>query len=353
MVRRVLLGRRRAPVERARRTSRWAGPPPLLLIATAVALAVTPFVDRDPQPPAQVETVSATSGPMLGPPAIPKMQQPARLAGGTASGTVAPVRLKPVRAGVASFNMFRKLSVGQARADALALTRRPAIDVIGWQEAQTFGSAIRGLPGWTTQTFGFGAGRSELAVSWRSAEFSLVRARQRVVATGVGWDVGRYPFGTRLVAVVTLEHRATGRTLTVVNTHLPQAIEDLDRPGSFTPTINAYRAKNQLQKLAKVFRTAPGRWVVGVGDYNFDARADAQNRPDGGPRDALGEVAVSSYQVLGTDVTPTFPVHGRWIDYVWAEKQGYAAQRVRFAGHRVVTGLNSDHHALVAQLVLS
>ncbi|RYE71823.1 MAG: hypothetical protein EOP19_31335, partial [Hyphomicrobiales bacterium] len=101
--------------------------------------------------------------------------------------------------------------------------------------------AIRGLPGWTTQTFGFGEGRSELAVSWRSDEFELVRARQRVVATGVGWDVGRYPFGTRLVAVVTLRHRATDRTLTVINTHLPQAIEELDRLGSFTPTINSYR----------------------------------------------------------------------------------------------------------------
>ena len=352
MVRRVRLGRRHDPVERAPGTSRWAGPPPLLLILTVVALVVTPFVDRDVEPPAQVTAVSATSGPMLGPPAIPKMQQPARLAGGTARSSVKPVALKPVRAGVASFNMFRKLSLGQARQDALELTRRPAIDVVGWQEAQTFGAAIRGLPGWATQTFGFGEGRSELAVSWRSSEYTLVRARQRVVATGVGWDVGRYPFGTRLVAVVTLKHRATGRTLTVINTHLPQAIEDLGWPGHFTSTINSYRAKNQLEELAHVFRTAPGRWVVGTGDYNFDARADARNRPADGPRDALANTAVSSYQKLGTDVTPTFPAHGRWIDYVWADRQAYAEGRIRFAGQWVLAGLNSDHHALVAQLVL-
>jgi endonuclease/exonuclease/phosphatase family metal-dependent hydrolase len=354
VVRRVLPGRRHQDDRPASTTTgRWAGPPPLLLVATVVALVVTPFVDRDPQPPEQVTTASATAGPLLGPPAIPKMQQPARLAGGTASGTVKPVALKPVRAGVATFNMYRKLSVAQARQDALALTRRPSVDVVGWQEAQSFGAAIRGLPGWTTQTFGFGAGRSELAVSWRSDEFRLVRARQRVVATGVGWDVGRYPFGTRLVAVVTLQDRTTGRTLTVVNTHLPQAIEDLDRAGRWTTTINAYRAKNQLQKLARVFRTAPGRWVVGTGDYNFDARADARNRPAGGPRDAFEGVAVSSYQKLGVDVTPTFPPHGRWIDYVWADRQGYAEGRLRFAGQRVLAGLNSDHHALVAQLVLS
>lgn len=349
MVRRVRLGRRHDD----ERASTWRGPPPLLLIVTVVALVVTPFVDRDPQAPERVTTVSATAGPMLGPAAIPTMQQPARLAGGTASGSVEPVALKPVRAGVATLNMYRKLSVAQARQDALTLTRRPSIDVVGWQEAQGFGAALRGLPGWTTQTFGFGEGRSELAVSWRSSEFTLVRARQRVVATGVGWDVGRYPFGTRLVAVVTLKHRVTGRTLTVINTHLPQAIEDLDLLGNFTSTINAYRAKNQLRKIAQVFRTAPGRWVVGAGDYNFDARADARERPAGGPRDALDGTAVSSYQKLGVDVAPTFPPHGRWIDYVWADQQAYAEGRIRFAGQWVLKGLNSDHHALVAQLVLS
>jgi endonuclease/exonuclease/phosphatase family metal-dependent hydrolase len=349
VVRRVRLGRR----DEGRRALRWAGPPPLLLVATVAALLATPFVDDDPAPPAQVTTVAATAGPVLGPPAIPPTKLPARVQGGTAASGVRPVALKPVRAGVATFNMFRQLSLAQARQDALALTRRPAVDVVGWQEAQTFGPALRGLPGWKTQTFGFGEGRSELAVSWRTDEFRLVRARQRVVATGVGWDVGRYPFGTRLVAVVTLAHRDTGRTLTVINTHLPQAIENLDWPGHWTPTINAYRAKNQLQKLARVFRDAPGRWVVGTGDYNFDARADAGNRPEGGPLDALRGAAVSSYQELGTGVTPTFPEHGRWIDYVWADRQAYAGKRIRFAGQWVLAGLNSDHHALVAQLVLS
>jgi endonuclease/exonuclease/phosphatase family metal-dependent hydrolase len=350
VVRRVRLGRRHVD---GRRTSGWAGPPPLLLVATVVALLVTPFIDQEAAPPAQVTNAAATSGPVLGPRAIPRDALPARLAGGTASRGIKPVSLRPVRAGVATFNMFRKLSLGHARQDALALTRRPSIDVVGWQEAQTFGPALRGLPGWRTQTFGFGEGRSELAVSWRSDEYRLVRARQRVVATGVGWEVGRYPFGTRLVAVVTLQHRETGRTLTVINTHLPQAVEDLDWPGHFRNTINAYRAKSQLHKLARVFRTAPGRWVVGTGDYNFDARADARNRPAGGPRDALDGTAVSSYQALGTDVTPTFPVHGRWIDYVWAEKKEYAQGRIGFAGQWVLTGLNSDHHALVTQLVLS
>lgn len=348
MVRRVRLGRR----DDGRPALRWAGPPPLLILVTVVALLVVPFVGDDPEPRPTVALASADAGPLLGPPAIPASRLPARASGGTAGGGVRPVALKPVRAGVASFNMFRKLTLDQARADALELTGRPAIDVIGWQEAQTFGPALRRLPGWKTQTFGFGEGRSELAVSWRSDEYRLVRARQRVVATGVGWDVGRYPFGTRLVAVVTLEHRVTGRTLTVINTHLPQAIEDLDRPGNFTSTINSYRAKNQLQKLAKVFRTAPGRWVVGVGDYNFDAGADAQVAPAGGPRRALKGKAISSYEVLGTDVTPSFPVHGRRIDYVWAEQQGYAEGRIRFVQHWAVTGLNSDHHAFVAQLVL-
>ncbi|GAB3200293.1 hypothetical protein GCM10027062_19360 [Nocardioides hungaricus] len=358
MVRRVRLGRRR---EDGRPASRWAGPPPLLLIVTVAALAVAPFVDQDPEPPAQVATASASTSPMPSPmpspptipPTIPSTQQPARLAAGTAARGIKPVRLKPVRVGVASLNMYRKLSVAQARQDALAVTGRPAIDIVGWQEAQSFGPALRGLPGWTTQTYDFGGGRSGLAFSWRSDEFRLVRARQYVVAAGVGRDVGRYPFGTRLVATITLEHRASGRLVTVLNTHLPPAIEDLDRPGSWTGTVNAGRARSQLRKIASLWDGIDTRWVVGAGDYNFDARADAGNRPDGGPIDALRGTAVSSYQALGIDVAPTFPPHGRWIDYVWADKQGYADGRIRFAGQWLVTGLNSDHHALVAQLVLS
>ena len=223
----------------------------------------------------------------------------------------------------------------------------------GWQEADRYGAVLRALPGWDTKTFPFGKKSSELAVSWRASEFRLVSAHQRQVAYGVSSRMGRYPFGNRLVAVVTLEHRDTGRKLTVINAHLPQAIEDLDRPGRWTSTINAFRARNQLARIASIWRDAPGRWIVGTGDYNFDAVADARHRLAGAPRRALGDSAVSSYRRLGHDVAPTFPKNGRRIDYVWADRKAYVEGRMRFTGHWVVGGLNSDHNALVAQLLLS
>ena len=350
MVRRVRLGRRHDP-ERPLPRLRWAGPPPLLMIATVVALAVTPFVDKDPSPPAQITTAAVTTPSARA--VEPRTADPQRVAGGQGTRGVAPVRLKPAYVGVASFNMFRKLSVEHAHQDAMRLTRRAGVDVVGWQEADRFAGALHDLPGWQTRTFPFGKRHSELAVSWRASEFRLVAAHQRQVALGVGYREGRYPFGNRMVVTVTLQHRTTGRLLTVVDAHLPQKIEDLSRPGRWTPTINAYRARNQLHRIADIWKQAPGRWVVGTGDYNFDARADAVHHPAGGPRSALGPIAVSSYMKLGMHVPPTFPENGRNIDYVWADRQAYADGRIRFAGQWVLGGFNSDHNALLARLVLS
>lgn len=357
MVRRVRPGRR----ESTARARRWAGPPPLLVLATLAGFLIAPLVDDEPSPPAPAAVVAQVSAPRAvaprtkTPPATPQrvLTSPPARAGQSASTGVRPIRLKQVRVGVASMNMYRRLSPQEAARDARRLTRRPSLDVVGWQEADRFAGVLRSLPGWDSKVFPYGKRTSEIAVSWRRSEFSLVSARQRQVALGVSWREGRYPFGDRLVGVVTLRHRETGRLLTVINAHLPQAIEDLDRPGRWTPTINASRARNQLARIANTWRTAPGRWVVGTGDYNFDARADAARRPAGGPRRVLGDTAVSSYQALGADVAPTFPPNGRRIDYVYVARDAYRDGQMRFAGQWVVGGFNSDHNALVTRLVLS
>jgi endonuclease/exonuclease/phosphatase family metal-dependent hydrolase len=350
VVRRVPLGRRDA----SRRARRWAGPPPLLLLATVLGFAMAPMLDRGPgEPVPQALTVAQTVSPRAVEPHVLRPQALQRSRGGTVATGIKPVQLKPVRVGVASLNMYRHLSSAQAGGDARTLTRLPAVDVVGWQEADRFRAVLHALRGWDTRTFDFGRATSELAVSWRRSEFTLVSAEQRSVANGVGWQDGLHPFPDRLVAVVTLRHRATGRTLTVVDTHLPQAIEDLDRPGHWLPTINAYRARRQLAAVAATFRRAAGRWVVGTGDYNMDARADARRRPPGGPRRALAGTAVSSYQVLGSDVAPTHPPTGRRIDYVWADRAGVRDGRIDLSRQFVVGRLASDHNALVARLVLS
>lgn len=361
MVRRVRLGRRDASL----RARRWMGPPPLLVLATLVGFLVAPLVDQEPSPPAQAVVAAQVSAPYAtpphattpraAPPATPQrvLTSPSARGGESASAGLRPIRLKRVHVGVASMNMYRRLAPTQASQDARRLTHRAGVDIVGWQEADQFAGVLKSLPGWETKIFPFGKRTSEIAVSWRRSEFSLVSAKQRQVALGVSWREGRFPFGNRLVGVVTLRHRETGRLLTVINAHLPQAIEDLDRPGHWTDTINAYRARNQLARIANTWRTAPGRWVVGTGDYNFDARADAAHKPAGGPRRALSDTAVSSYQALGADVAPTFPPNGRRIDYVYVDRDAYRAGQMRFAGQWVVGGFNSDHNALVTRLVLS
>ena len=134
---------------------------------------------------------------------------------------------------------------------------------------------------------------------------------------------------------------------------LPQAIEDLDRPGHWAPTINAGRAREQLLRVAALWRKLGDHWLVGTGDLNFDARGDAAHVAPGGPRAALGPTTVTSYMALGTQVEPTFPEHGRYIDYVWIDRQAKKSGTARFTGQRVVSGLNSDHNVLVTQLLLS
>ena len=350
----VRFGRRDVPPP-ARKRSAWAGPPPLLILVTLVGLLVAPFLDHEADAP-QAELTAATS--YAEAPEFLKQPRPilgqvlAPVRGGVLSAGLKPVRLKPVELGVASFNMFRQLSSAHASHDAHALTRQSGVDVVGWQEAYPFTDVLRGLRGWDTKTFSVGKRTTELAVSWRSREFSLVSARQIEVARGVSPRVGRYPFPNRQVAIVTLKHLATGRLLTVLNTHLPWSIEDLGRPGHWTPTINTLRARRQLSRLAETLKRAEGRWVVATGDFNFDAGADTRYQPPGGPVRALGEVATSSYQQLGREVSPTFPENGRRIDYVWANRAAYHSGRIRFTKQWVLGGLYSDHNALITRMRL-
>lgn len=351
MVRRFRRVRQRAP-RRPRSTLGWAGPPPLLLLATVAALAALPFLGDGSAASGALAPTAATTSPRS---VEPHVVGPQRLevSRGGVTRTAAPVELKQVRLGVATANMFKRLTPDQALADALRITRDPGVDVVGWQEAEDFTDVLHRLPGWRTKTFRDVTGPSELAVSWRRDEFRLVSARQLRMTTGVGWEDGLYPFPSRRAAVVTLQHRDTGRLLTVLDTHLPQAIEDLARPGYWAPTINAGRAREQLRRIASLWNKIGDHWLVGTGDFNFDARADAAHRPAGGPRAALGPTAVSSYMALGTQVTPTFPENGRYIDYVWIDRRAQKAGTASFAGQRVISGLNSDHNVLVGRIVLS
>ncbi len=254
---------------------------------------------------------------------------------------------------MATFNVFRQLTQQQMLSDARTLAANPDIDIIGWQETWESAAVFADLEprGWTTKRFPNGA--KELAVSWRRADFEFVGADQRLVAKGVSDADGRYPFGDRYAIRVTLRNRDTGELISVLDTHLPQAIENLDQPGRWRPTYNSARARLQLSRLAVMWDRAPGRWVVGTGDYNVDARAESRSRPYGGLSRMFAGRAVSSYSVLGKDIASTHPVSGRQIDYVHASRQGVREERIRFLDQRTVPGLNSDHRALLVRFALT
>jgi endonuclease/exonuclease/phosphatase family metal-dependent hydrolase len=330
------------------RGRRWAGPPPLLVLATVLAFVIAPVFSRtdtghanqggETEARASLTSASAVEVPLIGakPPTRPG----------------ALIERRDLL-GVATLNQYRQLSVPQARRDALSLTSRTGIDVVGWQESQRFGRVFAALRhrGWGTRRFPRGA--KELAISWRRSAFEYVSASSRLVAYGVDQATGRYPFGHRYITRVTLRHRPTGRVLSVINTHLPQKIEDLDRPGRWTTTSNAARARFQLERMTREWRSAPGRWVIGTGDYNFDAHADDVTGLRRAPAKALAPVATSSYAVLGgRRLLPTHPPTRRYVDYVHAAKSDLKAGHLTFLGQRTFSGLNSDHRPLVVWLAL-
>lgn len=368
---------------------RWSGPPRLLLLATVVLYGVavatsqagvslpigdtaqltanelssTPTSTPDPTADETEQADPSTSpsaSPSTSPSASPSASsetRPDEARGRTESAQPRHAAEQTAkhpsrRIGVASFNAYRQLSLAQTIEDARDLARRDWVDIIGWQEAYRMGGvrpALRKL-GWRTEWAPGGA--DELAVSWRTDQFRFVRSDRRRVAPGVAPN-HEHPVSDRYVLRVVLQDRATQRTLSVVTTHLPQAIESEGRPGRWRATPNAERARNQLAAVAEVFDNSPGRWVLGAGDMNFDVRSERRAHPRGGPTRALRGRATSSYQALGSKGLLTHPVSGRNIDYVYAATPAVKQQRVEFLKHLTVGGLHSDHRPLLARLKLN
>lgn len=325
----------------------WTGPHPLLLAATVVLFFVATAMSSDPgrQAVGEQAAVQLAAAPVQGPGLHPDAD---------AEQTVRQVSDLPRRVvGVATFNAYKQLTLGQTIADARTLAKTDGVDVIGWQEAYRMGQVRPALKklGWRTEWSADGS--DELAISWRTKKFAFVRADEERVTTGVA-PPQPYPVGPRHVLRVVLRDRTTGMRLSVITTHLPQAIEQENQPGRWRDTVNADRARRQLDALGGIFDRSPGRWVLGTGDLNLDARAERRHRPKGGPTRALAGHAVSSYQKLGVgDVSPTHPVTGRHIDYVYAGASDVRQDRVEFLGQRTIGDVRSDHRALLVRLALN
>jgi hypothetical protein len=326
----------------------WAGPHPLLLAATVVLFFVATAMSSDPARHAVADTGAAAaqlaSAPVQGPGLHPDVdaEQTVRAASDLPRQTV----------GVATYNAYKQLTLEETIADARTLAKRDGVDVIGWQEAYRMGRVRPELKklGWRTEWSADGS--SELAISWRTKRFAFVSAQEERVTTGVA-PPQPYPVGPGHVLRVVLRDRTTGMRLSVLTTHLPQAIEQENRPGRWRSTVNADRARRQLQALARIIDRSPGRWVLATGDLNLDARADRRHRPRGGPNRALAGTAVSSYRKLGIgDLPPTHPVSGRHIDYLYAGAADVRQDRLEFLGQRTIGDVRSDHRALLVRVRL-
>jgi len=254
--------------------------------------------------------------------------------------------------GVASANVYRDLPRAKARHDIRLLSQRDNVDVIGWQEAEHWRGILTDLraSGWATKQF-YGE-PDELAVSWRASKFRFRAAEFRRMHDGAGPRLTAVPFGPRFVIRVTLTQRGTGRTFTVLDTHVNSYIEDLDRPGHHRDNLNADRARLHLARMGAFWATVPGRYVVATGDLNVDYTADTRVRTDGFPADALHGLGIASYDALPmADLLPTHPGSGRHIDYVFLDRRTYG-ERATFVSQRVLTGYYSDHRPIVARIAL-
>ena len=255
--------------------------------------------------------------------------------------------------GVVSFNAFHDLSVDAAWHDARDLTGRAGVDVIGWQEMELFDDVLARLHerGFESQNFPGRAG--EDAVSWRSDVFELVEAERILMHEGV--DETPYPIPPRYVVRVVLRHRASGRLLTVLNTHANHKTENLDRPGHPLRTLNMRYARGHFARLRELFLADEGSdWTVGTADLNVDQGPDRRVRYWGFPFAQLRGVAVSSWTALGArGMRDTFSSAGqhRKIDYVLLARRD-VRHDASFVSHRVLTGMRSDHRPVLARIEL-
>jgi endonuclease/exonuclease/phosphatase family metal-dependent hydrolase len=265
--------------------------------------------------------------------------------------------------GVVSFNAWQDLSPARAWRDAAAIAARHDVDIIGWQEVHRFGTVLARLQarGFTSQTFapscadvslGSACRASEVAVSWRHQSFELVVAERFLMHEAVAGS--RYPVPRRFVTRVVLRHRATGRLVTVLNTHANHKIEDLDHPGRPLGTTNMRRARSHFRRLAGLWDEQVGDVTVGTADLNVDHGPDQRVRYPGFPAARLADVAVSSWRALGWRRMPdTFTALGqhRKIDYVFVARRDLGRDAA-FVRHRVLTGLRSDHRPVLAVVAL-
>lgn len=260
--------------------------------------------------------------------------------------------------GVLSYNIYRLQPLEAFSEEALRLVELPGVSIIGWQEAMVHRESFPPLleRGWETAYF---TGSKENPVSWDSTVFEYVDASQHGMHEPYPGRSGVVR-PARWVSRVTLRHRPTGFKVTVLNTHVASRGESWEQLGTWQDNATAPRVRQHLQRMAQMWQNVPGRYVLGTGDLNIDARADAAKVLPGGPVDRFRLRAVSNWQALGTDSIPKTldlpagPNKGAPLlyDYVLASARCVDAGWLRFVSQEALTGWNSDHLPLLVRFDL-
>ncbi|MEI5674219.1 MULTISPECIES: endonuclease/exonuclease/phosphatase family protein [unclassified Nocardioides] len=259
--------------------------------------------------------------------------------------------------GVVSFNVYRKLSDRELRADLRRLTANRHVDVIGFQESDGLRGVLRGLPrGWRFWMSDRRTNSREVAIAWRTRHLDLRRARVAHMHPGIDgvtrrpgrWD---YRFPARYTTRALFREKRSGAELRVLNTHVNHRTEAYysGRPGVPYRNHNTRQARKHLRTLRAMVQDSAARYTVVTGDLNFDHVADRIKKPRGFVHDVLTPVAVSSFSSLGIrGVPPTNPESGRYIDYVMLKRGGPAT----FVRQKALGGYRSDHRPLLAVVAL-
>lgn len=247
----------------------------------------------------------------------------------TGSPTVRVDTQRPLHIRVAQANLRMGLSRDKLLQDVDEV-RAYAPDFVSYNEVglrrttvlQPKGYAVFRTPGRFT---------GEAAVAWRSARWTLLGRGTTMVSHRTGrlpWQ--RYPWGIRYASWVTVRAR-TGQRVSVVSVHTAprtRITHDLLEPS--------------IVRIGRLVRRLAARGpVIVAGDLNVPYSSARY------PRSLLARFRLTStYDLTGTAL-PTGNHHGATIDYVLISQAG------RFAVTRqTVRHLNSDHNALVVDLVL-
>ena len=239
---------------------------------------------------------------------------------------------------VGHFNLWRENKKAQVDLEQLL----PKVDVLTLNEAARHYIAIEKACG---DKFGFvhakdmGYNARQNVILYRKSVFreSEVPAAAELMCDSTAGTPERYMLAKRL------QHRKTKRVLKVRSTHMNSHVEnpkwrDLPRWKQYTQHLWRLRRSLAFHRGGEVVQH------LGM-DCNVNYRRRAVRVAPVLPYAALRTVrARCSYAVLGT---PGLGTKGRrLIDAVWLMRSPYA----RFVRQQIITGLNSDHNAVVVTL---